>query len=287
MSDINLEWLQENFKNHPCVVFNVGCADLSDDSLRFKVALPGSDIYSFDCAETWRLSNLEKSKVYDLHYEHVGISYFDGRSTFYNKKQIEHESGTNDPVERFWQYVGNFSKPSTPELESWTSQVVDVMSLNTICQQKKIKPNFLHMDVEGEEYNVLKNLKEEFWPQVIWLEYWQTYRNEEQHRVPYSVLHMLLQDRNYDLLYKQHDALYVQKGFQPTEYKAYNHGESFDPKSPYEITIQKKIWLYRYSLIRDPSWPELVEPRDYFELPQSIKRECDTMYNLEPIKAIC
>jgi FkbM family methyltransferase len=284
MSDINLKWLQENFANYPTVVMNIGCADLTDDSLRFKIALPRSTVYSFECSEIWRANNYEKAKAYDLHYEHVGISYFDGHEKFYNKNYAKDTS---------WQYVGGFSDPVSreekqyPNAASWTEEIVKVFSLNTVCQQKHIKPDFLHIDTEGEEYNVLKNLREEFWPSVIWLEVWKTYRNEDQNRVPYSALDKLLQDRHYQLVYKNNDALYVKKNFNTTKYTAYEHGKSFDPKTPHEIDIQQKIWLYKYNLIRDASWPELTKSDDYFNLPQHIQDQCNNLYNLAPNKSIC
>jgi len=281
MSDINLKWLQENFANRPTVVMNIGCADLTDDSLRFKIALPMSTVYSFECAEVWQTSNYEKAKAYDLHYEHVGISYFDGQEKFYNRQEEENTC---------WQYASGFSDPQSCKdrpFESWTEKIVNVVSLNTVCQQKNIKPDFLHIDTEGEEYNVLKNLQEEFWPQGIWLEAWETFRNNDQTRVPYSVLDRMLQDRHYQCLYNNGDALYVKKDFNTTKYTAYHHGSSFEPKTPHEIDIQQKIWLYRYNLIRDPSWPDLVSPCDYFDLPQHIQDECDNLYNLAPIKLIC
>jgi len=281
MSDINLKWLQENFADRPTVMMNVGCADLTDDSLRFKIALPRSMVYSFECAELWQTSNYEKAKAYDLHYEHVGISYFDGQEKFYNRQYTKNTH---------WQYASGFSNPLSRKnhpIDAWTEKIVNVVSLNTVCQQKNIKPDFLHIDTEGEEYNVLKNLREEFWPQVIWLEVWETYRNEDQNRVPYSVLDRMLQDRHYQLLYKNGDALYVKKSFNTTKYTAYEHGFSFEPKTPHEIDIQQKIWLYRYNLMRDPSWPELATPRDYFNLPQHIQDECNNLYNLAPIKSIC
>lgn len=282
MSNINLQWVQENFKNQPCVIFNIGCADLADDSLRFKISIPNSDVYSFDCAEHCKLTNLEKSKSYNLHYEHVGISYFDGQSTFYNK-----QSNTD----KLCQYAGMLSNAALFEeswdAEFWKTKTVNVMSLNTFCQKNKVKPDFLHMDVEGEEYNVLKNLKKEFWPKIIWLEYWDTYRDHDQDRVPYSVLDKMLQDRHYDLLHKKDDVLYVRKDFKTTNYTDYVHGESLDPQTLHEIELQQKIWLYRYNLIRDPSWPVLDKPSDYFNLPPHIKDECDTVYNLTPTNSIC
>ena len=150
MSDINLKWLQENFADRPTVMMNIGCADLTDDSLRFKIALPRSMVYSFECAEVWQTSNYEKAKAYDLHYEHVGISYFDGQEKFYNRQY------TKNP---HWQYVSGFSNPLSRKnhpIDAWTEKIVNVVSLNTVCQQKNIKPDFLHIDTESEEYNVLK-----------------------------------------------------------------------------------------------------------------------------------
>jgi FkbM family methyltransferase len=281
MSNLNLQWIQENFTDPGMVLLNIGSADITDDSLRFSVALPYAKIYSFECSDHWKKSNLEKATHYKLNYEHKAVSYFDGFTTFF-EGSVEASS--------HWRYRGQLTDPKLTNDSTLQNngKTVEVISLNTWCKQKDISPTFLHIDVEGEEYNILKNLNDEYFPDAIWLEYKDSYRDHEQNFVDFSTLDNLLCDKKYTRIYKRYnDVLYVKKTKKVTEYVEYCHDTSFNPTTPHEILIQQKIWLLRYNLIKDSTWPILTHPREYFDLPTVIQQECDTIFNLTPIKQIC
>lgn len=280
MSDLNLEWVQENFTDHDMVLLNIGSADISDDSLRFSIALPYAKIYSFECSDHWKKSNFEKAIQYNLNYEHKAVSYFDGITTFFEGLHTANDD---------WQYRGRIADPALhQDTRNWSNgQTVETISLNSWCKQKNIVPTFLHIDAELEEYNILKNLKDEYCPDGIWLEYQDSYRDQDQTFVDFSVLDKLLHDKNYIRIYKGLDVLYVKGTKTVTNYIKYKHGTSFNPTTLHEICIQQKIWLLRYNLVKDPSWPILNHPRDYFNLSIEIQDECSKIFNLEPIKQIC
>lgn len=289
MSELNLQWLQENFESKSVCLINIGCADITDDSLRFKIVLPDADIWSFECAEYWKQSNLEKSAIYNMNYMHKAVSNFDGVSNFFGGEK------TNDSDT--WEYRGFLSDPETscvsnpphrPKDLKWLGpQPVEVISLNTFCSQHNLNPNFLHIVTAGEEYNILKDLKQIFWPEAIWLESWETYRNSTGNRVPYQVLHDMLVQRNYQLLYRSRSALYVKKDLTITPYTECHHRSSFDPTTQHEIFVQQKIWLLRYNLVKDASWPNIESPKQFYDLPPHVQQECKSLFNLEPIAQIC
>lgn len=281
MSDLNLAWVQENFTDCGMVLLNIGSADITDDSLRFSVAFPRAKIYSFECSEHWKDSNLEKAIQYNLNYEHKAVSYFNGTTAFFEGSLTSGD---------FWQYRGRLADPAIQQdPRNWhNGRTVEVISLNSWCNQKNVIPTFLHIDAEGEEYNILKNLNNEYCPEAIWLEYWDRYRDNDQTFVNFSVLDNLLHDKKYKRIYKgQFDVLYVKDTKLVTNYIEYKHGTSGNPTTLHEINIQQKIWLLRYNLVKDSSWPVLTHPREYFNLPTEIRDECNKIFNLTPIEQIC
>jgi NDP-sugar pyrophosphorylase family protein len=58
MSELNLNWLEENFKNKEIVVFDIGSANLHD-TVRIKQVLPDAKFYSFECNKVWEKGPLE------------------------------------------------------------------------------------------------------------------------------------------------------------------------------------------------------------------------------------
>jgi len=267
MTDFNLEWLEQNFKGKHAVLFNVGCADLTDDSLRFQMCLPDATIFSFDCADCWKDQNFEKSKIYNLHYLHKAVSYENGKRKF---------------VQGSWEYNGTLSTlQSLDKNINWNGEVeVDVISLNRFCESNPY-PDILHIDAESNEYNILKDILYSFLPSVIWSENREYYNDEDYNStIPYSRLHDLMISKNYNCYKFKNDSLFVNKEFECSEYIH----KILDLKnwSPHEKIIQKRLWIMRYNLCKEESWPGITEVEEFFLLPQKIQDECVSHFYLEP-----
>jgi FkbM family methyltransferase len=269
MSDFNLEWAAENFGSSQIVVFDIGCARLSGDSLRVKTALPLATVYAFECSNVWKTVNEIDAKQYGIQYIHKAVSYTDGIQTFYPSK-FNHRGELHD-------YAGSLRNPETigyPR-EWWgESCTVESVALDTFCQANNVVPKLLLMDVEGEEYNILHSSS--VLPKAIWLEYNRNYNCHDGTPKTFNDLRDMLIQRGYCLKYRnQHDALFVLHDSHTTPYVNY---------TPLEFNkhLLDKIWLMRYRLIKDITWPELTVPNDFFTLPQHIIDECINDFNLVP-----
>lgn len=306
MSTLNLEWLKQNFSNKNFILFNIGCADIADDTFRFQTAIPNSIIYSFECSPFWRESNIQKSKEFGFNYVHKAVSYFDGVANFYpgkfdkfkspkhNEQEFFISPTNNDETPGTWAYRGTLTDPllnNNLSYKAWeSSEQIETISLNTFCKNSKIIPDFLHMDVEREEYNIIFNLDKLYWPKAVWLEKNPEYRFLNNLTVSLSDLKKLFEDRNYKLIYEGEDLLFVRKDYSVTDYfeiqSLFKDGKVIRELTDTEKKIQQNMWLYRYNTIKDPSWPILTQPRDFFLLPSHIQIECITQFNLEPSSTI-
>jgi len=271
MTDFNLEWLEENFSNRHVIIYNIGCADLTDDSLRFKTTLPNSTVYSFECAECWKIQNYGKSKNYNLPYFHKAVSYFDGKIKF---AEIESKHPN---------YSGTATKHRGLEKMSVVvnkTTEVDAISLNEICKSIP-PPDILHIDAEREEYNILRNVSSKYMPDVIWLENNKYYNNENfEPCVSYSTLKDLLVKKGYIAKPFKLDSLFIKKNSCYSEYLHRTH--NIEQWTEHERKIQEKIWLLRYDLCKDYDWPILLTVEDFFSLPLNIQRELKVQFDLEP-----
>jgi len=267
MTDFNLEWLEQNFAEKNAVIYNVGCADLTDDSLRFQVCVPHGKVFSFDCADNWKESNYNKSKNYNLHYLHKAVSFNDKKRTFVNGSM---------------EYNGSLS--NITELEKhkdWAEQIeVDVISINTFCESNP-PPDVLHIDAEFEEYNILKNILPQNMPSVIWIENQEYYNDEDSNMsVPYAALRDLLIQQDYACLTFSGDSLFTHNKSEFTKYVDITH--DVDHWTEHEKKIQTAIWILRYNLCKDDSWPSVTALEDFDLLPEHIQVTCDSSFNLRP-----
>lgn len=270
MSDFNLEWAAENFGSTQLVVFDIGCAQLSGDSLRVKTALPLATVYAFECSDVWKTVNEIDASHYGIQYIHKAVSYTDGTQTFYPSK-LNHQGNP-------WDYAGSLRNPEAVghPRKLWKDPVtVETIALDTFCQTIKAVPDIVLIDAEGEEYNILYSSS--VLPKAIWLEYNTTYSCHDGTPKTFDDLQHVLAQRGYCLQYcNQRDALFVLHTVSTTPYVNY---------TPLEFNKQllDKIWLTRYQLVKDPTWPELTQPADFFTLPQHIRDECINDFTLVPL----
>lgn len=281
MSNINLQWLQENCQQDNLVIFNIGCADITDDSFRFQIAFPNATVYSFECSNVWKESNLEKSKWFDLPYIHTAVSNTDGVRLFTECHQTETHQ----------EYSGTLAPECCiNERKKWGSNyLVPTTTLNSFCDNYDLIPHILHIDAEHEEYNILKNLKILYQPMIIWIEYNHVYNdNFNKNLISFDKVNQMIENQGYVQFYHDKlDVLYVKQGLEFTAYQSYRHHAANDVEiSSHEKQIQSAIWLKRYQLCKDLAWPHLHCPKDFFSLPEFIRQECKTKFNLLPDQRI-
>lgn len=165
MSDINVNWLIENFGGTLMTVFDIGCADITGDSKMFKTCLPKATVYAFDCAETYKEHNLRYAAELGIRYFHCAMSDENGTSTYYPSDQFNGE---------YHPYSGSVCKPIKTEIEVgvfvWGEPyTVETIRIDTFCDTYNVTPNFIHIDVQGAEFKVLSNLGKHR-PWAIWAE---------------------------------------------------------------------------------------------------------------------
>lgn len=210
MSEFNIEWAKQVFNNE-CVIFDIGCADLHD-TLKFRQAFPEATIFAFECENDWKERNFIVSKETNINYFHVAVSDVDGIVDFYPTDTFDNQK---------WRWSGSIMKPGN-ELynERWTwgkSYEVGAISLNTICKTHNIKPDLIHIDAQGAEYSIFKNIDKENCPSVIWAEVSEFHRYET--GVTYEEFCLMLNGYGYEERFKNaHDSLFILKDFKTINY---------------------------------------------------------------------
>ena len=170
MSDINVNWLIENFGGTLMTVFDIGCADITGDSKMFKTSLPNATVYAFECAEIYREQNLQWAAELGIKYFHCAMSDENGTSTYYPSDMFD---GKPHP------YSGSVCKPIKTEVLTGVSETkvfiwgepytVETIRIDTFCNTHNVTPDFIHIDVQGAELKVLSNLGK-YRPKAIWTE---------------------------------------------------------------------------------------------------------------------
>jgi hypothetical protein len=63
MSDLNMDFLIDNFYDKEINFFNIGCSFLGD-TIDFKNHLPNAKFYAFECNEKFREKNTKNDAMY-------------------------------------------------------------------------------------------------------------------------------------------------------------------------------------------------------------------------------
>lgn len=215
MSDINLNWLIENFGDKPMNVFDIGCADVGGDSAVFNHHLPNATVYAFECADVWKDSNTREAARRGINYFHLAITDVNDTVTFHPSASYNGET---------WPYSGSICKPIKTELASGTfvwgePQIVESNRLETFCDIHTVTPDFIHMDVQGAEYKVLSNMGN-YRPWAIWAEV-NEFENCYETNTTHLAFSQLLNDLGYTKIYGNNiDELYVLNNLPITPYYA-------------------------------------------------------------------
>lgn len=208
MSNLNLEWLQENFAGKHITVFDIGCADMYD-TLRMKGALPDATFYAFECANCWLEQNLVTSKIHNIHYVHAAISNVDSKIPFYPSLMRYEEN---------WPWSGSTIIPGNDLLvnhwEWGEPYVVNSIKLSTFCNN--ISPDIVHIDAQGAEYNIFSHLGN-CRPSAIWTEISEFSSYDT--GITYNEFYNLMTSLGYiEKFNNDYDALYVLSTASLTQY---------------------------------------------------------------------
>lgn len=215
MSDININWLVENFGDKTMNVFDIGSATVDGDSLMFKTILPKSSVYAFECSEVWKEHNMKNAAMHGINYFHMAMSDTNGELTFYPSATYNGE---------IWPYSGSVCRPTTTEVSTGTFEwgepyTVETIKLETFCDTHNVTPDFIHMDVQGAEYKVLNSMGK-YRPWAIWAEV-NEFENCYETNITHAAFTQLLTDLGYTKQYSNNiDELYVLNTLSTTPYYA-------------------------------------------------------------------
>ena len=204
MSDLNINWLVENFGDTPMNLFDIGSAHISGDSKMFKTLLPNATVYAFECAEAYREHNFQCANELGIKYFHCAMSDKNGSITYYPSATYNGQP---------WPYSGSICKPNKTVASSgvfvWGEpHVVETIKLDTFCDMHDVTPDVIHMDVQGAEYKVLSNMGK-YRPWAIWAEV-NEFENCYDTNTTYSIFNRMLTEFGYTKIYGNGiDELYV------------------------------------------------------------------------------
>lgn len=209
MSNINYAWLADNLPDNS-VIFDIGCADLGGDSRMFRLYFPESRVYAFECSNYWKEHNEHLANELDINYYHMAMADHNNGVSFYasdtNNEQQWPWSGS---IYQPWEYLDSiglkFNKPYT----------VPSTTLNEFCSEHNVTPDFIHIDAQGAEYSIFKNMT--IRPKVIWTEISEFHLYDT--KVTYDEFNNMMLNYGYIQKYvDNHDSLYVRSDLNFTEY---------------------------------------------------------------------
>lgn len=160
-----IEVVKKYITSEKPVLMDIGSCE-GEDSIRFSKLYPQAEIYAFEPLP----SNIEKIKHNIAQFERkniypqeVALSSSNGTAKFY----VSSGHPDNQPNTKSWDFGNKSSsllEPNVEEIQKQTewlkfNKVIDVktQTLDSFCKDKKIKEiDFIHMDVQGAELEVLK-----------------------------------------------------------------------------------------------------------------------------------
>lgn len=205
---INLDWLKNNFSND-FVIFDIGCAGMHSEIELFRNTFSNATIYAFDCENYWLEQNLENSIKFGVHYFHVAMDSENSTKQFI--PSISEHGKVHPYSGSFYRDVSTSSKKIYGE-----PYTVPTVRLDTFCKTFKIKPDFIHIDVEGSEFNILSAMGD-VKPMAIWTEIvgFQSYDCKKS----FEEFNLMMNNLGYRLVYSDsNDGLYCLKKFKHSEY---------------------------------------------------------------------
>lgn len=205
---IDINWLKNNINNDP-IIFDIGVAGLHSEIAEFRNAFPLSKIYAFECNDFWLKENISTSIDYGVNYFHVAMSDTDGIKNFIPSVS---ENGLVHP------YSGSFFKDCLHGSKKVYGEPYEVRTvrLDTFCKKYNITPDFIHIDVEGNEFYVLSAMGE-YKPKLIWTEL--VGFNSYECGVTFDEFNALMDSLGYNFLGRNGaDGIYYRKDFPVEQY---------------------------------------------------------------------
>jgi len=214
MTQLNLEWVKENFNKENFVLFDIGAAGM-EVSRVLRHMMPTAKLYVFEAYDYWHDRNEKICSELNINYNKVVVSDTDGTVMFH---PCLTQHGQNYP------YSGSIFRPFDFHTE-FHKQVygdpitIDSIRLETFCKEHNVTPDFIHIDVEGAELKVFQNIGQ-YKPKCIWAEIgaFQCYDSN----TSFEEFNQLMSDMGYYMVYgppdNSADALYCQNDFEITTY---------------------------------------------------------------------
>ena len=212
MSDLNVDFLVDNFYDKEINFFNIGCSDLGD-TIDFKNHLPNAKFYAFECNEKFREKNTKNAVEHGINYFHYALSDTDGKIIYYPSETL---NGQKD-----WFISSSTLKPIPTEYFDLTygePYLVESIILNKFCDENNVAPDFIHIDAEGAEYKILSKLGN-YRPLCIWSEIC-AFDVFYESGTSYEDFDNLLYGYGYTKLYStKNDAMYIHNSFKKVNKK--------------------------------------------------------------------
>ena len=215
MSEMNFNWVKENFENQEnFVFFDIGCAILKDSpTSNMQKILTNGKYYAFEAANHWNdinggIDNKEYAKEAGINYYHYAVSDIDGEINLI-------PSLTENGQQHLWS-SSIFKMNDTTSTKIYGNPYsVKSIRLETFCKNENVTPDFIHIDVEGAELKVFKNIGQ-YKPKCIWAETC-TFEHYDT-KTTTKEFHKYMQSIGYYIIYSDYDTLYCKNGFEFTPY---------------------------------------------------------------------
>jgi FkbM family methyltransferase len=217
MSDLNFNWVKENFETQEnFVFFDIGCAILKHSSTsEMQKILPNGKYYAFEAANHWNdingeCDNKEYAKEAGINYYHCAVSDIDGEIDLIPSLT---ENGQRHP----WSSSIFKMNDATSTKIYGNPYSVKSIRLETFCKENNVTPDFIHIDVEGAELKVFKNIGQ-YKPKFIWAETC-TFQHYDT-KITTKEFHKYMESIGYHIISYSNgnDTLYGLDGFKTTPY---------------------------------------------------------------------
>lgn len=172
------------------------------DSVAYKSSIKNSKVYAVEASKEFP-ENEEKATFHGIDYTNFAISDISGEFVDFFPSEIC--LGKSHP------YSGSILRPITEKMLTLSlsfkeAYQVKTITLDDFCKLKHIEPDFIHMDVQGAEYKILKNTK--IRPKGIVIEICALDQYET--GITYSDIENLLDEMGYEIHYRdKYDAYYI------------------------------------------------------------------------------
>lgn len=170
--------LQQIFiKVHPAVIFDIGACE-GEDSIRYSNLFETAKVYSFEpLPDNYKkcVENISKFASDRINVFQIALSSSNGFATFYvssGNPEGVNQSDWNYGNKSSSLYPPDFSYNKLEWLKFEKEIEVEIQTLSSFCEKQSIAQiDFIHMDVQGAELDVLKGAGDKLKSiKAIWLE---------------------------------------------------------------------------------------------------------------------